>query len=335
MRIRLKDGRKLTWRITIKGSVYNSVSDAETFIRFTEALSARMDAWNAKQPVHQAKSLTPSPAISNETPAEQLRDVAKRSRKPALFIPIGAAFAVLAMVRTCGKDWFKRDEVNFAKMAAQQEQRYERNLEEAKAVMVQYMKQEGPHYLYTNDTAARAELLPKIEASNPTSIAAFRHTEANRELEAFIENPDSFQIQTVIVAGDATVTAMRESILNMGDSAGAKLFIRFYDPEQRIEPRALRGQASDSTEWPVFDVLTAIPLYDTLRLKDPIADAVPGMRMMLAQVRHRPSFRLYLTGRAKDGISETLFRKAIRELGRQLAEVEADTSGFVIKTYNR
>lgn len=337
MRIELNDGRKLTWRITHRGSIYNSVEDAETFLRFTAALSVGMDAWRAGSPQPAAQRSIPVSEAILPTPdsAEQLRKVVKRNTKPAWAVPIGAAFAIVGFVKTCGKDWFKRDEINFGKIAAQQEKQYHSNIETAKAVMAKHIKSQGAFFLYTNDTAARAELLPEIDVTEPTGIAAFRHTGANRELEAFIAQPDSFNLQTIIAAGDGTVAPMRASILNMDDSAAAKLFIRFYDPRQRIEPGALRGQRTDSTEWPVFDVKTAIPLYDTLHFKDPISHALPAMHMMLAQVRHRPSFRVYLTGRVKEGVPETVFRKAVRELNRQMAAVEVDTGKFVIKIYNQ
>lgn len=334
MRITLHSGRKLTWRITIKGSVYNSVADAETFMRFTNDLSARMDAWAAKrnhpyQPATESVSETPDPA-------EQLRKVATGNSKAVWAVPVGLAFAVIALFKTCGKEWFGKNDPDFAKMAQQSELRYEDNIESAKAVMQEYLKTQGAYFLYTNDTAARAELLPDIDDSNPTGIRAFQHTNANSELQAFIEHPDSFEIRTVIVAGDETISPMRESILNLNDSAAIRLFIRFYDPEQRIVPAGMRrGEVTDSSALPVFDVFTAIPLYDTLNIRGPVSETFPGMNMMLAQVRHRPSFRVYLTGREKDGISESLFRKVVTELNRQMHAVKADTTGFVIRSYNR
>lgn len=332
LRIVLANGKQLTWRLTYKGSVYNSVADAEVFMQFTSDLSARMDTSTAARPAAAAYYH----AGIGPTPAEQLRKVKDKNRKPAWMIPIGAVFAVLALVKTCGKDWFGSKDPDFGKMAAQQEKLYNYNVERAKAVMAEHLKTQGALFLYTNDTAATASLLPKISEDNPLGIKAFRHTQANQQLREFIDNPGAFDIQTVILAGDASVTPMRKSILNMDDSAGANLYIRFYDPAQRIVPMQLRGQAiADSSELPVFDVKSAIALYDTLALAKPISEVLPGMPMMLAQVRHRPSFRIYLTGREKDGITESLFRKTIRELNRQLNKVEADTGRFVMKVYNR
>ncbi|WP_341837805.1 hypothetical protein WJU16_08035 [Chitinophaga pollutisoli] len=98
----------------------------------------------------------------------------------------------------------------------------------------------------------------------------------------------------------------------------------------------MRGQAiADSSGLPVFDVKTAIAVYDTLMIAKPLSEVLPGMPMMLAQVRHRASFRIYLTGREKDGVTESLFRKAVRELNKQLSKVVADTSRFVMKVHNR
>lgn len=341
MRIVLASGRRLTWRLTIKGSAYNSVVDAETFIRFTAGLSARMDAYAAKnrRPVSattQTGEPAPLPPLEHQpTPAEQLRKIRKRNRKPVWIIPVSTLFAALAVFKTCGKDWFAPKGPDFAKMATQQEEQYQQNVQQAKAVMREYLQQKGPHFLYTNDTAATAELVPKIDDGNPTGIRAFERIEANEQLRAFIANPDSFDIQTVILAGDASIAPMRKSILNMHDSAGTVLYIRCYDPLQRIVPAGLRGQkVTDSTELPVFDVSTGIPVYDTMQVKKPLSEAFPGMRMMLAQVRHRPSFRVYLTGRQMDGVTEALFRRTVRELNRQLAEVEVDTSAFVLKSFH-
>lgn len=335
LRIHLHGGRKLTWRLTYKGSIYNSVADAEVFMQFTGDLSARVDAFAARMPVAPEVPAAHLPE-GRPTPAEQLRKVKDKNRKPAWVIPVGAVFAVLALVKTCGKDWFGSHEPDFGKMAQQQEKLYNYQLEEAKAVLAEHLKTQGALFLYTNDTVASASLLPRISDENPLGIKAFRHTQANRQLREFIAHPDSFEIQTVILAGDESVAPMRKSILNLNDSAVTHLFIRFYDPAQRIVPMQMRGQAiADSSELPVFDVKTAIALYDTLAIAKPISEVLPGMPMMLAQVRHRPSFRIYLTGREKDGVTESLFRKTIRELNKQLSNVEADTSGFVMKVYNR
>ncbi|WP_158618203.1 hypothetical protein [Chitinophaga lutea] len=52
-------------------------------------------------------------------------------------------------------------------------------------------------------------------------------------------------------------------------------------------------------------------------------------------MRHHNTFKLYLTGRESDGITETLFRKTVAAFNKRLAESKADTVGFVLKTFNR
>lgn len=59
------------------------------------------------------------------------------------------------------------------------------------------------------------------------------------------------------------------------------------------------------------------------------------MHIMLAQMRHRKTFKLYLAGRESEGITETLFRKTVETLNKQLNESEVDTTEFAQKTFNR
>ncbi|MGX5817662.1 hypothetical protein ACWKWU_05670 [Chitinophaga lutea] len=210
---------------------------------------------------------------------------------------------------------------------------FEENVAEAKVVMERMMQGKGGVFLYSNDKDATVRLVPDIDDSNPTGVSALQYVNANENLRKFIENPDSFDIRIVMTSG-GDVKAFRKSILNMDDSAKHTLYLRFSDTSLHIiPPRERAVTREDSLGYPAFEMSTAVPLYDTLRLDEAIDKALPAMRMMLAQVRHRPTFRLYLAGAEKDGINETLFQKALQALNRQLLDVKADTSRFVYRRF--
>ncbi|MGX5817663.1 hypothetical protein ACWKWU_05675 [Chitinophaga lutea] len=84
MRLTLRSGKKVTWLLVEKGSLYNSIEDAATFREFTEALSARLDLLHRTQrkrpPISQAAAM---PGAEQETPAGQLRNLVKRNSTAA------------------------------------------------------------------------------------------------------------------------------------------------------------------------------------------------------------------------------------------------------------
>lgn len=329
MVLKLKSGKRLRWNLTWKGSFFNSTKDAEVFDAFTSALIERLHQFSPpKNPFtgnaqHQDLS----------TLAGQLQEEKKRNNNPVWAIPLGVVVALTALVRTCGKDWLPNRSPDFGKIAAVQEQLYEENMATAMRVMDSMMKVNGPAFMYTNDTGATLRQAPDLDIEETPGIRVFQQTAANMALKRFIAHPDSFPPQLYVIGSDSVYRKLRKSILNMNDSATRFLFIRVYDTFQHIKPLRYPGREYDSTKDKVYDLTTAIPVYDTTKLGEAIDQAFPAMHFMLAQVRHRSSFKVYLAGRQSDGVPEALFQRAVRELNKQLHAVKADTSRFVTKTF--
>ncbi|QNK63504.1 hypothetical protein H7F33_03095 [Pedobacter sp. PAMC26386] len=60
------------------------------------------------------------------------------------------------------------------------------------------------------------------------------------------------------------------------------------------------------------------------------------MNMMLANAKLRPkTFKLYLAARTGTGMDEALFRKAVKELNKQMNAVAVDTTTFRLKISNK
>ncbi|MBV8253690.1 MAG: hypothetical protein JO154_13865 [Chitinophaga sp.] len=328
MSLRLKSGQKISWWLTYNSNVFNSREDAVTFAEFTAALQTKLDTRYAKK-LH---SKIPS---TYEDPAIQLKREGEKNKNAAIWtVPLSFAIALIGLVKACGKDWIKDRGPNFSQFTAMQADKFDKNIQVAKLMVDSMSKAQGAVYLYSNDTGAIIKLLPNISVSEPTSIKLFELTANNEQLDKFIEHPDSFQLKMIIWGGDSVMRSMSKSIMNYDDSAAINLFIRCYDPKHLINPPgSTRGQTIDSSTAKPFDMTTGIPLYDTLQPGKAISRAYPGMNIMLAQVNHSPSFRIYLAGRQQDGISAALFQKSVYALNKQFAAVGVDTTRFMMRTF--
>jgi hypothetical protein len=330
MHLKLKSGQKLAWDLTYRGSVFNSTKDAEVFAQFTDELQQRLSALYAAA----LKQDNPAPALVQEHPAVQLEREGKKNRNPVWAVPLTLGFALLALVRTCGKDWFSGRRLNFSEMAVKAEKRFSGNIEEVKLLVDSIGRAQGGVFLYSNDTGAVIKLLPDIQSGDVTGIRLFELTSANEQLERFMAHPDSFELKSYVVSADSSVKVLRKGIFNQDDSIGRVLYFRVYDPSLHVNPfGSRRGEVVDSATLPVFDLTAASAVYDTANPGKAIEEAFPGMKVMLAQVKHRPAFKLYLAARAGDGITPGLFNRSILALNKQLAAVGADTTKFVKKSF--
>ncbi|SHM95060.1 hypothetical protein SAMN05444266_11519 [Chitinophaga jiangningensis] len=328
MAIRLTSGKKIGWNLTYRGSIFNTSADAHTFDDFTTALADKLEARvQHKNPFVEQK------APETTSLAGQLQGEKKRNNSVYWTLPLGFVVALTGLIRTCGKDWLPNRNIDFGKVAARQEALYHQNIITARQIMDSMAVVNGPAFLYTNDTGAILKQMPDLEVEEATGIRVFQQTAANMEMQRFIEHPDSFPPRIFVIGTDTVFKKMTKSILNMDDSASRYLYLRVYDTSQHIKAPSFRGSTMDTTKYKVFDVTTAIPIYDTTKIGEAIEKAFPGMHLMLAQVHHRSSFKVYLTGRVSEGIPEHLFRKAVLELNKQFHAVKVDTTLFVSKTF--
>lgn len=333
LQLKLRNGHKVTWLLSWSGSVFNSREDAAVFSLFTEVLTGKMNK----------KEVASGDASKSEVPyskvAAQVEQAVQKNRKgQSWFFPVSLVFAVLALVRTCGKDWFHRKDPDFAAIARYEKQQLQANMAKVKEIMEEKTMHYGAIYLYTNDTAARIVLLPDIElAEAAPQLALFQNVMMNDSLEKFIQHPDEYDIVTMLVTGNGEAKPMQKSIFNKKDSAGRYLYFRIFVPGNGYPKTDQKRIAavSDTAHKPDLQFVTAIPLYDTIKLSKAIDEALPNTLMLLAQLRFNTGCKVYITGSAHDSIPETVFRKVMLVFDAQRKLVKADSIPFVFKTWQR
>ncbi|GGH72064.1 hypothetical protein HNQ91_003361 [Filimonas zeae] len=332
LQLKLRNGHKVTWLLSWSGSVFNSREDAAVFSLFTEVLTGKM---NKKEVLQGYPSKNDVPYSAAAAQVEQA--VIKNRKGQSWFFPVSLVFAILALVRTCGKDWFLRKDPDFAAVAQYQKQELQSNLAKVKEIMAEKMAHYGPVYLYTNDTAARLELLPDIELAEMTpQLSLFQNGMMNESLRKFIKHPDDYDVITMLVAGNGDAKPMQKSIFNKKDSISRYLHFRIFVPQNGYPPTARKtiSAGRDTAQKPDLQFATAIPLYDTVKLSEAIDNALPNTHMLLAQLRFNTGCKVYITGSAHDSIPETVFRKVMAILDEQRKQVKADSIPFVFKTWH-
>ncbi|MBB6501259.1 hypothetical protein [Pedobacter cryoconitis] len=348
IQLKLNNGQKVTWILNYQSNVFNNKEDVTTFLAFIEALEQQIKNKEAKNSSAKPAGLELEEKTSNidsvsedqnlTSLTEQLEGVKKKNNMSKWAIPIGLAFAVLALVRTCGTDWFRSGDFNGPEMAKNSEKIFQHRSAEAKLVLGKLARQSGPYFLYSNDTSASLTLLPDLDMDNRTGISAFDYVTANKSLEAFIEHPDSAKLDLYVIGKGKSMGKLSKSALNSYDSTKTYLYFRAYDPTLLIPSSSPQDKTNlkDTGANVAFDVSTGIPLYDTHSLGKAISKAFPGMNMMLANAKLRPSsYKLYLAARTDAGMDEAIFRKAVRELNKQMNAVKVDTSTFKLKIFNK
>ncbi|MBC9795633.1 hypothetical protein [Sinomicrobium weinanense] len=339
LKMRLRSGKKLAWFLTREGSKYNKPEDAEIFEGFILELSQRLEKVHGEEreelPETRGTSgiekTTEETGVQDETPDRQIKKVIRRNNKGVWTIPLGLAFGLLALARTCGDDWFKQKDPDFIKIMQDNKELHDTYLKEAKHIVNEKLKTEGRLFLYTNDMDAKLTLLPPVRYDNPLGIPAFQYNNAVNDLRAFIRNPDSLKLPLVLITGQKNIRELKPAPWNITDSTDKAVFFRIYDPEHRIKP-AYAAKEIDSSDYPVLDLTWKAPLYDTVPIAKSITRSLPGMAMMLSRIKHgSPSCKFYMAAREKDSITEGLFKQSIKVLNKQMYRVEVDTTAFVLK----
>src|SRR5690606_33288747 len=248
MRIRLNNGKKLVWMFNPKNP--KAEDDVLTFTAFREVLLEHLKQQTqsaspeisvettqgvdveviADNPV-QPESIK-APAVQAEV-VEQLERHKKRDiNYKYITIPIGAAFAVLMFVRTCGEDMIrehKNKEFEGVRNAILSEETdYQDNVQEAIRVAKTYARKFGPVYLFTNDPESKMEYLPNIKNDPYTpeiAVVGLRRVEDNKKLEAYIAHPDSIDYLLFVSKPSLGFsTVMQESVFSKADSTAAVVY---------------------------------------------------------------------------------------------------------------
>lgn len=344
MKIKLKSAKKISWYLSFTSNAFNKEEDAHIFKQFSEDLEHRLASYlthhHHRKPLEFASAendFTKRTSIKNSLadeshPVQQIKKINTRNNKTMWTIPVGLIFAVLAFIRTCGTDFIKQKKDREVRAIFEgSERHYQEHIQKSKEVIDQVVKTMGPIYLYSNDTGkVQVRLLPLIEDDPLLSdIPVLSHANTSKKLEHFIRYPDSAEYKTILITADSSIRSMEKSIMNYGDSTETVLYLRFYDPNRKVSPSPYQRNAQlDSTKMKVFDICTGVSISSDQTIAESLEKSMIGLSMMLAQARHSPTFKIYLTGAQKDKVSEELFKSVVLELNKKLIEVKADTSAF-------
>lgn len=344
MKIRLHSGKKTVWYLNPTKTKFNDEEDAEIFKAFTVALGDRLTIYERKEASKKTLTArkynepveTPYPAASDQNTQElsqQVKEVVNKHNRAVWTIPIGLVFALLFFFRTCGEDYFKdKRQRELQEIFTNNDEYYDQLLDDSKEVIAKYVPQLGPVYVFSNDADVQVKLLPNIpENTNLKNISTLYKSNQIQHLKDFIKNPDSTEFLTVLLSPNDDLQFMSKSNLNYLDTAQSWLYLRFSD-HALDQTEALNP---DSISFKPFYFNTGIPITSELSIEESLKNSVPGIRMMLAQVKHRKSMKMYLTGAEKDGVSEALFHKVKQELQLLLNDVGVDTARFQTQVFDQ
>lgn len=360
MRIRLHSGKKIVWYLSPTKTSFNSEKDAEVFKEFTAALEKKLATYERKQAtetstenhlqladdkrsVDKEAEIIPVelPAAESDIDAaklsQQVKEVTKKYNRAVWTIPVGLAFSILIFARTCGEDYFKnKRDKEVQQIFTNSDKRYNELIEESKEVLENYVPSLGAVYLYSNDTDVEVKLMPDIpENTVLNAIPTLARADQSKYLKELINNPDSIVFMTLLIHPDQKLRSMYKSDLNRLDSTQTWLYLRFYDPHERINPNPYQKTETDSTTFTSLDISTGIAIYENQPIQKSLENAMFGLRMMLAQIKHSNTFKIYLTGAEKDQVSEELFHDVKNGLQTLLQDVGVDTSSFRTEVFNQ
>ncbi|HVI44631.1 MAG TPA: hypothetical protein VM802_07170 [Chitinophaga sp.] len=327
IKLQRKGKRSVTWSMVTSGRalIKNSDEEIKLFTTFTNELLKK----SKYQPENKAAGTSTHSVIQTAGQQEKTFPF----RKPSFVVPVGILLTLVILIRTCGGNWFRRNDMSRLKEAGVQLFNY--NMEAVQKAVAERLKTEGSAFLYTNDHAATIKLFPDIDTDNPLNIDPFRYTEANRSMEEFLAHKDSIPLHIFIISGDSSISRMQPGIAGYPDSTEKQFFLRAYDTSQHIRPagRPLNDTA-DLQKYPVFDVRWGVNVKDTSNLAIAIDRSIPGMHIMLSQIRLRRHFYCYMTGKASNGFGKERFTLAIYALNQLLCKCKVDTTTFVMRQYN-
>lgn len=347
MRIRLKSGKKIVWYLSPQKTPFNTIEDANTFKAFTIELEAQLAKYEQRTeqkefiPSIERRIESPKPVTETYPPTERLSEqagrVIKKHNRAVWAIPTGLLFGILAFTRTCGDDYFEGKRDREMRQIFDNAAVYHAQLiDETKDVLKQYTPSLGPVYLYSNDSTISLHLLPDMGASPPIlGIDLLDKVNSNDLLRRIIHHPDSVEFTLFLSYPDQYLEPVRRSQLNYNDSTDTWLHLGFYDPDQKINPAPWQQSEVDSSRFEPFRLHTGIAIYPQQSIRESLEQSMINLPMLLAQVRHRDTYKFYLTGATKDGITNELFDDVVHELDKMFKEVEVDTKEFKKSIFNQ
>ncbi len=333
MRIKLHNGKKLVWQFNANNP--KSAADVTTFTAFREELLEHLKQQTETPPIEHVTS-TPLPPIEV---IEQLEKHKKRDfNYKYVTIPFGFALALLMFVRTCGEDLIrehKEKEFNGVRSAIlHMETDYEENIQEAMRIAAAYSLKFGPVFLLTNDPQGKVEFIPDIRRNSfvpEISVVGLRRVEDNKQLEKFIQHPDSAAYDLVAINQSMEFPmVMDKSIFGKEDSTAITVYLAVYNPHESL-PSKFRS-ASDTTFQPIrYSTSIGLPkdgrfTKDVLRNMD-----FASIRAILKQYE---GTYFYMAAKENEGMSPERFEKLKALVLADLNEYEIATEQFESRQFN-
>src|SRR5690606_8166816 len=329
MRIRLNNGKKLVWQLNANNP--KGKDDALIFTAFrevllehlkqqTQAVSPEISVETAQGVDVEAIADNPARSESIKAPAVQAEVIEQLERHKKrdinykyITIPIGAAFAILAFVRTCGEDMIRehknKEFEGVRNMILHEETDYRDNVQEALRVAKTYARKFGPVYLFTNDPESKMEYLPNIK-NDPympeIEVVGLRRVEDNKKLEAYIAHPDSIDYLLFVSKPSLGFsTVMQESVFSKADSTAAVVYFAVYNPYESL-PTTFRNP-SDTTFRPI-QYTSSIQIPKTGKLTGKLLENMDFASIRDILQQYKKTY-FYMAVKEQDGVTPERFEE--------------------------
>lgn len=328
----LGSGRKITYNFNIQ-RYEQELPDYMAFInRFVEGkaafdqgrpLPAEAEAvTTTPESWHAAASGNPEEAYTTAKASLQAAENKQKNAKK-LAVPLSLLVSLLLLIRACGPQLVKQFRHDpFETMRETIPASFAGHVTDLKKLI----RQEGPVYLYTNDSAASAMLYPNIPGVSGAlrQVPLLEMAETNEAIDSFVRHKDSLGFSTLLKLKD---TAFIQSRLFYQDEAarGKKaLLLSVFDSENEM-PKAGRP-LTNGKRWALSWQVNYTSPADVV---DSITHAFPNLAMMTVLIREMKGYKLYVTASQNKGCSAAEFRQVITSLNGFLHKQKVDTTKFL------
>jgi len=353
MRIRLHNGKKLVWQLDANNP--KGKDDALIFTAFREVLLEHLKQQTQSAPEISVgttqevdvEAIADNPARSApikvpSVKAEVVEQLERHKKRDINYkyitIPIGAAFAVLMFVRTCGTDMIreqKNKEFEGVRNAILREETdYQDNVQEAIRVAKTYVRKFGPIDLFTNDPESRIAYIPDINKDPyipEIEVFGLRRVEDNKKLEAYIAHPDSVDYLLMVSKPSLGFsTIMQENVFSKADSTAAVVYFAVYNPYESL-PTTFRNP-SDTTFRPI-QYTSSIQLPKTGKLTGKLLENMDFASIRAILQQYKKTY-FYMAVKERDGITPERFEELKKLVTANFEEHEITTDQFQSKRFN-
>ncbi|PZP52165.1 MAG: hypothetical protein DI598_01460 [Pseudopedobacter saltans] len=345
LKLVMKHGRKFLWVVNNNSRDFGDQnSNVIAFRGFLEAFQLQLDEMDLGKTLtnNTSSSHTQTNILTPKNPAEQLvSESQKIDTSKKWVIPVSFVFALLALARACGPEIVKnfRNDPDFSKMYHETKQRETEKIDLALEKADSIFHAFGKVYMLTNDKSADLIGFPIIEDDYEmiaNSSDFVKTSQMNEKLDVYLQKADSIGIVFCIKKG----SSYRQSIILdpsakplFSDSSDSPLMLfAAQDTSLHIVPILERRKdvEKDSSQYPIFSYVNSFAVNPKKKMKENLQNIAPGAQMMFANVRMRPSFKIYFVGDQSRGVTKEMFQKIKNEIHM----FNIDTTSFVLKEWN-